>query len=51
MLIAIGANAVLKTAIAFAAGANALAWRLAGVFLLMLAAGWAAWFGFAGVIG
>ncbi|MCX6622070.1 MAG: MgtC/SapB family protein [Acidobacteria bacterium] len=46
VLIAITANAVLKTGIAFAAGARPLAWRLGGVFALMLSAGWGAWFAF-----
>ncbi len=49
VLIAIASNAVFKTGIAFAAGARALAWRLGAAFLVMLAAGWGAWFVFRAV--
>jgi uncharacterized membrane protein (DUF4010 family) len=44
VLIAIVANAVFKTAMAFAAGARPLAWRLGLVFLSMFSAGAVAWF-------
>jgi uncharacterized membrane protein (DUF4010 family) len=43
VLLALGANAVVKTGIAGSAGQKEFAWRLAGAFAIMYAAGAAVW--------